>query len=46
MSQHETFAFQSIEELLQKAYDLEVELPFQTDLSPLFEDITLESLHE
>lgn len=43
MSQHETFAFQSSEELLKRAYDLAVELPFQTDLSPLFEDITLGS---
>ena len=43
MSQHETFAFQSSEELLKRAYDLEVELPFQTDLNPLFEDITLGS---
>ena len=43
MSQHETFAFQSSEELLKRAYDLKVELPFQTDLNPLFEDITLGS---
>ena len=43
MSQHETFAFHSSEELLKKVSDLGVELPFQTDLSPLFEDITLGS---
>jgi 2,4-dienoyl-CoA reductase-like NADH-dependent reductase (Old Yellow Enzyme family) len=41
MSQHEKFAFKSSEELLQKASDLGIELPFQTDLSPLFENITL-----
>jgi len=43
MSQHEAFAFQSSEALLQKASDLGIELPFQTDLSPLFEGITLGS---
>jgi 2,4-dienoyl-CoA reductase-like NADH-dependent reductase (Old Yellow Enzyme family) len=37
------FAFQSSEELLQKASDLGIKLPFQTDLSPLFEDIDLGS---
>ena len=43
MSQHEMFAFQSSEELLQKASELGIELPFQADLSPLFEDIILGS---
>ncbi|UCE40829.1 MAG: hypothetical protein JSV17_15500 [Candidatus Aminicenantes bacterium] len=43
MSQHEMFAFQSSEELLQKAFDLGIELPFQTDLSPLFEELSLGS---
>jgi 2,4-dienoyl-CoA reductase-like NADH-dependent reductase (Old Yellow Enzyme family) len=43
MSQHETFAFQSSEELLQKASELGIELPFQHDLSPLFDEISLGS---
>ena len=43
MSQHETFAFRSSEGLLQKASDLGFELPFQEDLSPLFEGISLGS---
>jgi len=43
MSQHEAFAFQSSDELLKRASDLVVELPFQADLSPLFEETTLGS---
>jgi 2,4-dienoyl-CoA reductase (NADPH2) len=43
MSRHEPFDFRSHEELLAKASKLGIELPFQTDLSPLFEDITLGS---
>jgi 2,4-dienoyl-CoA reductase (NADPH2) len=43
MSQHETFAFESSEELLQKANELRIALPFQQDLSPLFEEIFLGS---
>jgi len=35
------FAFRSSEKLLKKASDLGIELPFQTDLSPLFEEIFL-----
>lgn len=41
MSRHEPFDFRSPDELLNKASELGVELPFQTDLSPLFEDITI-----
>jgi 2,4-dienoyl-CoA reductase (NADPH2) len=41
MSRHEPFDYRSPEELLAKVSDLEIELPFQTDLSPLFEEITL-----
>ena len=41
MSRHEPFDFRSGEELLAKASDMGVELPFQTDLSPLFAGIDL-----
>jgi 2,4-dienoyl-CoA reductase-like NADH-dependent reductase (Old Yellow Enzyme family) len=41
MSRHEPFDFRSPEELLAKASGLEIELPFQQDLSPLLEDVTL-----
>jgi 2,4-dienoyl-CoA reductase-like NADH-dependent reductase (Old Yellow Enzyme family) len=41
MSQHEPFSFRTSDELLQKASDLGLEMPFQADLNPLFEDITL-----
>jgi 2,4-dienoyl-CoA reductase (NADPH2) len=41
MSQHETFSFRTSDELLQKASELGLDLPFQADLNPLFEDITL-----
>ncbi len=41
MSRHEPFDFRSPEDLLAKASDLGIELPFQTDLSPLLEEITL-----
>jgi len=43
MSRHEPFAFRSSEELLAKAAQLGIELPFQEDLSPLFEGISLGS---
>jgi 2,4-dienoyl-CoA reductase (NADPH2) len=43
MSRHEPFNFRSSEELLAKASDLGVEIPFQQDLSPLFEEISLRS---
>ncbi len=33
------FAFRSSDEIIKKASELQVELPFQKDLSPLFEDI-------
>jgi 2,4-dienoyl-CoA reductase-like NADH-dependent reductase (Old Yellow Enzyme family) len=41
MSPHEPFDFRSSDELLSKASDLGIKLPFQTDLSPLFQNITL-----
>jgi 2,4-dienoyl-CoA reductase (NADPH2) len=41
MSQHQPFSFRKSEELLEKATDLGIEIPFQQDLSPLFEGITL-----
>jgi len=43
MSQHEPFVFRKIEKLLEKASDLGIDLPFQWDLSPLFEDISIGS---
>lgn len=43
MSHHEMFAFRSSEKLLKKATDLGIELPFQQDLSPLFDEILLGS---
>ena len=43
MSRHEPFDFRSSEELLAKASDLGIEIPFQADLSPLFEEISLGS---
>jgi 2,4-dienoyl-CoA reductase (NADPH2) len=43
MSRHEPFDFRSSEELLAKASELKIELPFQQDLSPLFEEISLGS---
>jgi len=42
MAQHEPFTFRTSEELLAKAADLGIELPFQQDLSPLFEEIAIE----
>ena len=41
MSPHEPFDFRSSDELLKKASDLGIMLPFQTDLSPLFQEMTL-----
>ena len=41
MSRHEPFAFQSGAELLKKAGELGLELPFQESLSPLFEKFTI-----
>ncbi len=41
MSQHETFIFRTSEQLLKKASHLEIELPYQDDLSPLFKGISL-----
>ncbi len=43
MSQHEPFVFKESEKLLEKASDLGVDLPFQQDLGPLFEDIRIGS---
>lgn len=43
MSRHEPFDYRSSEELLAKASDLGIEIPFQLDLSPLFEGFTLGS---
>jgi 2,4-dienoyl-CoA reductase-like NADH-dependent reductase (Old Yellow Enzyme family) len=43
MSRHKPFDFRSPDELLLKASELGIQLPFQTDLSPLFEDITIGS---
>ncbi len=44
MSHHHPFAFSSAEELLKKAQDLNVDLPFHTDLSPLFQPLEIGSL--
>jgi 2,4-dienoyl-CoA reductase-like NADH-dependent reductase (Old Yellow Enzyme family) len=41
MSPHEPFDFRSSDELLAKASELGIKLPFQADLSPLFQSITL-----
>jgi 2,4-dienoyl-CoA reductase (NADPH2) len=41
MSQHEPFVFRTTEKLLEKASDLGIDLPFQRDLSPLFEEISV-----
>ena len=41
MSPHENFSFQSTDELLGKAKELGVELPYQESLSDLFESISL-----
>ncbi len=41
MSRHEPFAFQSGSELLKKAGELGLELPFQDSVSPLFESIAI-----
>ncbi len=43
MSQHEPFVFRTIDKLLEKASDLGIDLPFQRDLSSLFEDISIGS---
>jgi len=43
MSRHEPFTFQSAPELLQKADELGVELPFQDSVSPLFESLVIGS---
>lgn len=43
MSRHSKFAFRSSEEILDKASELGIELPFQEDLSHLFEEISLGS---
>lgn len=43
MSQHEPFVFRTREQLLERARDLGIELPFQDDLSPLFEGLFLGS---
>lgn len=43
MSQHRVFSFRSSEKLLAKAMKLDIAIPFQKDLSPLFEDIHLAS---
>lgn len=43
MSKHEVFSFQSSADLLKKAQDLEVELPYQDDINPLFETATIGS---
>jgi 2,4-dienoyl-CoA reductase-like NADH-dependent reductase (Old Yellow Enzyme family) len=41
MSPHESFSFQSADELLEKARELGVELPYQESLSSLFESISV-----
>jgi 2,4-dienoyl-CoA reductase (NADPH2) len=41
MSHHEPFAFQSADELLEKARELGVELPYEGSLSNLFEPISV-----
>jgi len=41
MSHHEPFAFQSADELLEKAGELGVELPYEGSLSNLFEPISI-----
>ena len=43
MSRHEPFAFQSYAELLKKADELGLDLPFQESVSPLFESMALGS---
>jgi 2,4-dienoyl-CoA reductase (NADPH2) len=43
MTPHETFIFQTSEQLLKKARDLGIELPYQDDWGPLFEGISLGS---
>ncbi len=43
MSRHEPFTFQSGPELLRKADELGVELPFQDSVSPLFESLAVGS---
>jgi 2,4-dienoyl-CoA reductase-like NADH-dependent reductase (Old Yellow Enzyme family) len=41
MSQHEPFVFRTSEKLLEKASGLGINLPFQSDLSSLFEEISI-----
>lgn len=41
MSRHEPFTFKSGAELLKKAEDLEIELPFQDEILPLFENTSI-----
>ncbi|MBE0461532.1 MAG: hypothetical protein IBX60_07855 [Candidatus Aminicenantes bacterium] len=41
MTQHEPFSFRSSEELLEKTEKLEVEIPFQDSISPLFDSIII-----
>jgi 2,4-dienoyl-CoA reductase (NADPH2) len=43
MSRHTMFAFRSSDEIIKKASELQIELPYQKDLSPLFEKISLGS---
>jgi 2,4-dienoyl-CoA reductase (NADPH2) len=43
MSKHELFVFRTSEKLLEKAHESGIEIPFQDNLSPLFEEISLES---
>jgi len=43
MTPHEPFSFNSSTELLQKAKELDCELPFQESIAPLFEGMTIGS---
>lgn len=43
MSRHEPFDFETSAELLKKAEDLRIELPFQESIAPLFENIEVGS---
>jgi len=43
MTRHQPFSFRSSTELLQKAKELDCELPFQKSIAPLFEGLTIGS---
>ena len=43
MSQHETFKFKNSDDLLSKAQELGIDLPFQESIEPLFQPIAIGS---